>query len=129
MVACLRLMVACSRPRSSKVMACLQSTATCSGSGSRMATVSLLSTTACFRPASRIAVHSGTRVEDSMLEDSRRRRWCPGCRDDGRWKLLEILLSVGREHVGPKIFTQIAILSHIEHISHYYPMKVIFSHK
>jgi hypothetical protein len=61
----------------------------------------------CSGPGLRTAVIFGAGVEEGGVLKEGRRQWsCSGlseCRDGNRWKFLEILLSVGREHVGPKI--------------------------
>jgi hypothetical protein len=77
-MACLRSMTTCSEPRSRTAIACLRLIVVCSGPGSGMAT------------SSRGRVKYGGALRDSMQR-------CLGHRDDDRWKILEFLLSVGRE--------------------------------
>jgi hypothetical protein len=89
--------------RSRMVAMCFRSTAVCSRSGSRSVAACWRSMAVCFGPRLRTATRSKARVKNGGVLEDGKRRWCPGCRDDNRWKFLEILLSVGRERAMPEI--------------------------
>jgi hypothetical protein len=88
MVAAVRSMMAAGLRSTTACSGLKLRTTVSSGAESRIAVAYLKSMMACSRLRSRMALSTGAGVKDSgVLEDSRRRRRCPGHIDGGKRKV------------------------------------------